>query len=134
MILNIPKRLNNIVAIGALSIGLVACGGDGGSAPAASAVVQPVTVVGKLVPDVRSRSFSSTYGTDEDYKNLVDAFLVAMNELVVEIDSVVKWQSDIPVIFSGCGQLNAFFSPEVDLHASFAADGVADPTPVFVAH
>lgn len=100
---------------------LSACGGSssGGSSS------------GKLVADFRANGLSSEYEANEGYKALVDAFLEGMKEIVVEIDTAIKWGVDIPVVFSGCGTENAFFSSASEPVSMHAGLGLADPETVF---
>lgn len=104
-----------------LTLALSACGGGGGGGTAAP------QSDGVLVPDVRSLSLSTEYSTDTSYKELVDGFLQFMDDTIVENKNVVKWESDIPVIFSGCGAINAFFGAGVDIHAQLQS---LQPDPV----
>lgn len=124
------------------SIALVACGGGGGTATPAETttpVVSGFTVTpgvtpstGKLIPEVRQSGHEDLYLSDPTHKQRTDAIITATKDAVTDLQSAFKWPSDVPVVFSGCGQVNAFFGTlsgtNFGVHDVLAQFGVADPS------
>ncbi|MFT4941833.1 MAG: hypothetical protein ACI88A_004904 [Paraglaciecola sp.] len=142
--------------LSALILGLAACGGGGGtpagvantsSLPLAASNNNPYAAIsadnkftpgtGKLVAEIRPNGLSARYGSDEVYKAKVDKVLELLKEVVVEVGAQVKWPSDVNAVFSGCGQLNAFFGANFNVHDTFRTDDfgpVPDPASTYGAN
>jgi hypothetical protein len=120
--------------LSALILGLAACGGGGGTPAAATTATTAGKYdpgIGKLIPEVRPNGYSARYTTDPQYKALIDAVTAGSAEVLGEVGGLIKWPFDIPAIFSGCGELNAFFGSNVDMHAYLKGEGVTDPALTF---
>jgi hypothetical protein len=158
--LNITPWSSGLLLIGVLSI--AGCGGGGSGAPAAatssgatSTSTLPLAATnnnpyaaisadnkltpgtGKLVAEIRPNGLSARYGSDEVYKAKVDKVLALLKEVVVEVGDQVKWPSDVNAVFSGCGQLNAFFGANFNVHDTFRTDDfgpVPDPASTYGAN
>ena len=120
--------------LSALILGLAACGGGGGT-PATTTATTATTGkydpgIGKLIPEVRPNGYSARYTTDPQYKALIDAVTAGSAEVLGEVGGLIKWPFDIPAIFSGCGELNAFFAT-TDMHAYLKGEGVTNPALTF---
>jgi hypothetical protein len=123
------KVVAKALILSSLTAGLIACGGGGGGTPATAV---PVPVSGKLVPEVRTNGFSAEYDSNANFKLATDSVIIGLNTFVEGIKSDLKWPSDVPVVFAGCGQTNAFFSPGLDFHAALLNDNsTIDPAVVF---
>ena len=124
-----PTNLIPIITITCSVLLLSACGGGGGGDTAAPTTT-PTAVSGKFLPEVRVNGHTPLYNKPH-IKTVTDRFLADIAGALKENESVIKWPSNLPVVFSGCGTENAFFSPGLDLHADFAKEGVADPVATF---
>jgi len=129
----LKRRINHLskLAILIFAVSLSACGGGGGGAastspPTATSTPAPVTppaspvaLTGRLVGETRQNGFSTFAGQNPDYKATLDQ-LIAQMVTVTNGLSKVLFPVNIPVYFSGCGTVNAFYGGSGTVHAGLA--------------
>ena len=93
---------------------LTACSGGGGDSAAPTTApttptTTPTALTGKLIPEIRQNGFSQTILQDPVNKVVLDDSLSEMSALINRL--AIRFPVNIPVFFSGCGNVNAFYAP-----------------------
>ena len=108
----IKRRAMGCLLIPLCYLLLSACGGGGDTAaPTTTPTTTPSTstaLTGKLIPETRQNGFSQTILQDPVNKAVLDDSLSEMSALINRL--AIRFPVDIPVFFSGCGQVNAFYA------------------------